>query len=280
MSTYRISDVADELGVPATTLRYYEDIGLVAAPARTGNGYRSYEDRDLDRLRFISRAKGLGLSLDDLRELVEAWDTDDCSAVQHQMVEVVATRLSETQHQIVILAELAAQLQAVAGRLQAAPTAGPCGDECPCAVDVASGLTLVPLTREPAAGSADAAPIACSLDAGQMQDRLAHWQALLELVVAREPVEGGIRLTFAADPDVGATLGRLATAEQACCGFFDFQIRVAGPVLEFEVRTPPEAGDVLTALFGPTPRPPHPSPGPGLRTARTPAAHARPRSAS
>lgn len=250
MTTYRISDVADELGVPATTLRYYEDIGLVAAPARTDNGYRSYQDRDVDRLRFIARAKSLSLSLDDLRELVDAWDTDDCSAVQHRMVEVVATRLTETQSQIANLVELAAQLQTVAGRLRAAPAAGPCGDDCPCVADIASTPTVVPLTRRPADGTAEDAPIACSLDADGMQDRLADWRALLELVVAREPVDDGIRLHFAADPDVGAALGRLATAEQQCCSFFDFQFRIGGSGLEFEVRSPPDAADLVTSLFG------------------------------
>ena len=252
MTTYRISDVAGELGVPATTLRYYEDIGLVAAPARTGNGYRSYADRDVDRLRFIARAKSLSLSLEDLRELVEAWDTDDCSAVQHRMVEVVASRLAETQDQIANLVELAAQLQTVARRLQAAPAAGPCGDDCPCAAAAGSAQTLVPLTRQPSTDGPEATPIACSLDAGAMQDRLADWRALLDLALAREPVDGGIRLRFAADPGVAAALGRLATAEQACCAFFDFRLRIAGPQLEFEVRTPPDAGDLVTALFGST----------------------------
>lgn len=250
MTTYRISDVADELGVPATTLRYYEDIGLVAAPARTDNGYRSYEDRDLDRLRFITRAKALRLTLDDLRELVGAWDTDDCSAVQHRMAEVVAVRLTETQDQIANLVDLAAHLQAVARRLRAAPAAGPCGDDCPCVAQADSMPAPLPLTGRPLTDNAEAVPIACSLDAGGMQDRLADWRSLLERAVAREAVEGGIRLQFSADPDVGAALGRLAVAEQQCCSFFDFRLRVAA-LLEFEVRTPPEAGDFLTTLFGP-----------------------------
>jgi MerR family copper efflux transcriptional regulator len=91
-TTLRIADVAERTGVPATTLRYYEDIGLLAPARRSGNGYRSYTDRDVERLTFITRAKQLDLSLDDLRELVTAWDGE---GVQERMAGVVSSRLRE-----------------------------------------------------------------------------------------------------------------------------------------------------------------------------------------
>src|SRR4051812_48022427 len=59
--SYRIAEVAELVGVPATTLRYYEDMGLVDQPARSGNGYRCYDDADLARLRFITATKNLGI---------------------------------------------------------------------------------------------------------------------------------------------------------------------------------------------------------------------------
>ena len=93
MTTMRIAEVAQRTGVPATTLRYYEEIGLLAPAGRSGNGYREYADRDLEKLAFITRAKQLDISLDELRELVGVWD-DDCSEVQHRMTAVIASRTS------------------------------------------------------------------------------------------------------------------------------------------------------------------------------------------
>ena len=55
-----ISDAATDSGLPAKTIRYYEDIGLVK-PGRLANGYRDYDEDDLHKLRFLQRARGLGL---------------------------------------------------------------------------------------------------------------------------------------------------------------------------------------------------------------------------
>jgi DNA-binding transcriptional MerR regulator len=132
MTTLRIAEVAEQTGVPATTLRYYEDIGLLAAAGRSANGYRAYSQRDVERLRFITRAKQLDLSLDDLRELLQAWDSDDCAGVQDRMSQVVSARLAQTQQRITDLMELAGQLQTAADRLTQAPQAGPCDPGCAC----------------------------------------------------------------------------------------------------------------------------------------------------
>ena len=52
-------------GFTPATLRYYEDLGLLPAPSRTDAGYRLYDDKALDRLAFIARAKQLGCSLEE-----------------------------------------------------------------------------------------------------------------------------------------------------------------------------------------------------------------------
>ncbi|MFG2172334.1 MerR family transcriptional regulator [Streptomyces niveus] len=67
MSTYRISQLAERSGVPATTLRFYEDAGLLPA-GRTPAGYRVYGQDAVERLGFISSAKLLGLALEEIRE--------------------------------------------------------------------------------------------------------------------------------------------------------------------------------------------------------------------
>jgi len=252
MSSYRIAEVADLSGVPATTLRYYEDAGVVSRPSRGDNGYRSYTDRDIDRLRFVARAKQLNLGTGDLRELVQVWETDDCSSVQHRMAEVVATRLTETQEQIADLVELAAQLQAVTGRLEGTPAAGPCDEDCPCVSQAAPDTPpAVPLSRSlPLSADSTSATIACSLDPDAMHGRIDDWRRIVARAVTRTAVGGGVALQFPADAGTAAELARLAVAEQQCCAFFDFRIRLAGPVIEFEVRSPDEASEVVAAMFG------------------------------
>jgi DNA-binding transcriptional MerR regulator len=58
-----IGDLAKATGAKVETIRYYERIGLLPAPARTGGNYRSYSREQLGRLSFIRRARGLGFSL-------------------------------------------------------------------------------------------------------------------------------------------------------------------------------------------------------------------------
>ena len=66
----QIGLVAERSGVSAKTIRYYEEIGLVAKPVRTDGGYRSYDKQDVDILRFVCRARGLGFSIKDVRNLL------------------------------------------------------------------------------------------------------------------------------------------------------------------------------------------------------------------
>ncbi|WP_068108370.1 Cu(I)-responsive transcriptional regulator [Tropicimonas marinistellae] len=68
-----IGDVARRSGLPAKTIRYYEDIGLVM-PLRSENGYRSFRDSDLHKLAFLGRARSLGFSIDDCRNLLELYE--------------------------------------------------------------------------------------------------------------------------------------------------------------------------------------------------------------
>ncbi len=255
--SYRIAEAAELVGVPTTTLRYYEDIGLMSAPARSGNGYRTYDDADIARLRFITATKNLGIPLTDVAGLVRAYDVEDCSEVAHQVVESVAERLTQTQARIGELVALAAQLQVVSARLAAAPTAGACGVDCPCVTtappeQLEDRRTFVPLTRAPAAVAADGAAgaIACSLDAGAVPDRVADWQALVPLATSREAIEGGVALTFPASADLAAEVARLAAAEQDCCTFFTFTLRLTTGRIRLDVQAPADAADVVAAMFG------------------------------
>lgn len=75
----RIGEAAQRSGVTTKTIRYYESIGLVAEPPREPSGYRSYGEADVSRLRFIASAKQLGLTLDEIRDLLGASDQGEVS---------------------------------------------------------------------------------------------------------------------------------------------------------------------------------------------------------
>lgn len=66
-----ISQAARESGLSTKTIRYYEQIGLVAAPPRAANGYRDYNKRSVAELRFVHRARDVGFSVDECRQLLE-----------------------------------------------------------------------------------------------------------------------------------------------------------------------------------------------------------------
>lgn len=67
-----IGDAAERSGLPPKTIRYYEDIGLVH-PSRAGNGYRDYSTADIHRLRFVQRARSLGFTVEECRQLLSLY---------------------------------------------------------------------------------------------------------------------------------------------------------------------------------------------------------------
>jgi MerR family copper efflux transcriptional regulator len=145
---YRIAEVADRTGFSTPTLRYYEEIGLLPPAARTPAGYRVYDDRAIARLRFVARAKQLGCTLDEIGELADAWDRDECAPVKHQLRDLVAGKLDEVEARLAELRALRADLRRAAELLETAPLDGPCDDSCGCGAARGDDVrtAIVPLT--------------------------------------------------------------------------------------------------------------------------------------
>lgn len=68
-----IGTIAESSGVPAKTIRYYESIGLIPTADRRPNGYRAYTAVDMYTLNFIKRARSLGFSVGEVRDLLDLW---------------------------------------------------------------------------------------------------------------------------------------------------------------------------------------------------------------
>jgi MerR family transcriptional regulator, copper efflux regulator len=260
-TTFQIAEVAQRSGFTPATLRYYEDIGLLAPASRTDAGYRLYDEASLERLRFIARAKQLGCSLDEIAELTTAWDGGRCAGVQERLRAAVEAKISDAHTQIAELTTLVADLQDAAATLSVTPVDGPCDDTCGCTTDTppgsASRATAVPLIAKAAASTVTTAgddlggevPIACTLGAGEMSSRLDEWNALLEHVAVRRDLTDGLRLEFRPGTDV-TDIARLVAAEQTCCGFFEFALTINARGIALEVHAPPDGQPVLTGLFG------------------------------
>lgn len=151
MSGLRISELAGRVGVPTSTVRYYERIGLVPEPARTPSGYRTYDTDAEARLLFITRAKRLGLSLEETAELIAIWDGSHCTATQAHLVGLLDAKRASVAEQIQELEYFADQLVAVQEKLVALPEREGCAPDLGCcAPDVSSReVTLRPLADAP-----------------------------------------------------------------------------------------------------------------------------------
>ena len=90
---FSISEVARATGVAAKTIRYYEEIGVLPAPSRTVSGYRQYDEPGAQRVRFIRRARALGLPLRHLKPLVVALNGQPRTAVRPRLLALVREEL-------------------------------------------------------------------------------------------------------------------------------------------------------------------------------------------
>lgn len=98
-----IGTAAEKSGLPPKTIRYYEDIGLLR-PDRAENGYRDYSTSDLHRLRFLQRARGLGFSVEQCRQLLSLYDDKERESAD--VKRIAAAKLVEIERKIAELVAL------------------------------------------------------------------------------------------------------------------------------------------------------------------------------
>ncbi|MBF6332494.1 MerR family transcriptional regulator [Nocardia transvalensis] len=234
----RISQLAARSGVPATTLRYYEQAGLLRS-RRTAAGYRVYGDEALERLAVIGVAKGWGLSLSDIGAVLSVWAGGPCAEVKSELLPRLSARLRLAEARLAELSQTVSVLREVRQRCEQLPDRqSRCDSVCG-------------LSGEPAEPSDDPAraPIACSLSADDEAARTEQWRTVLD-GATRTRRDSGFRLTLPADR--AAALAELIVAEQRCCSFFGFTVRFSGATLVLDVDVPPEALELAEPLFGST----------------------------
>ena len=107
----QIREAAAHSRLPAKTIRYYEETGLVEPAARSANGYREYSERDVHILRFVQRARSLGFTMRDCRELLSLYNDRRRSsaavrAVARRRLQEIERKLAELESLRAVLADL------------------------------------------------------------------------------------------------------------------------------------------------------------------------------
>lgn len=124
-----ISDVSALSGLPAKTIRYYEDIGLVR-PGRGANGYRVFSQPDIHKLTFLARSRSLGFTIDECRELLALYE--DKERASADVKRVAKEHLRDVERKIKELQEMQTTLLTLVRRCH-----GDGRPDCPILEDLA-----------------------------------------------------------------------------------------------------------------------------------------------
>jgi Cu(I)-responsive transcriptional regulator len=142
-----IGEAAEAAGVSAKMIRHYEQIGLVAAAARTDSGYRQYSERDVSVLRFIRQSRRLGFSMQQIADLLDLWS--DRRRASREVKQVAQQHLADLEEKMREIAEMKAALERLVTSCHG-------GDDPHCAI--LDGLAVdSPATPEP--GSVGGQPL-------------------------------------------------------------------------------------------------------------------------
>src|SRR5262245_61518609 len=108
----RIGELAEQAGVTPRTIRYYEDLGLLGPSEREGQGFRYYTETELTRLKKIDVLKQLGLTLEEIGEVIPLYCEDSTGLLGKQRVlEIREAQLAETDEKIMVLQRFRSEIQ-------------------------------------------------------------------------------------------------------------------------------------------------------------------------
>lgn len=124
-----IGDASKASGLPAKTIRYYEDIGLVK-PRRLENGYRVFDGGQLHKLKFLQRARGIGFSVEECRALLALYE--DKNRTSADVKNIAQKRLTDIERKMQELQSMRALLHHLVGSCQ-----GDDWPDCPILDDLA-----------------------------------------------------------------------------------------------------------------------------------------------
>jgi len=155
-SRLTIGQVAKASGVAAKTIRYYEQIGVLPAPSRATSGYRLYDQPGVERLRFIRRARSLGLPLQQLKTLMSSLNGGPPPALRPRLRALVRGQLDTVKNQIGELELLRQQLEQVLRRMRT-PAPRRAGGACQCLETTNAPMRRRRREARPT-GSAEASP--------------------------------------------------------------------------------------------------------------------------
>ena len=127
----KIGELGEAAGVSTKTIRYYESIGLIEEPERTASGYRDYDERAVERLRFVRDAQATGLTLAEIASVLELKGSGERSCAH--TTALIEAHLAAIDAQIEQLAAARAELASMAERARALDPAS-CTDPNRCQV--------------------------------------------------------------------------------------------------------------------------------------------------
>lgn len=126
----QIKEFAQQTNLPAKTIRYYEEIGLLPPPMRLANGYRVYDEGDVARARFVAAARRLDLSLDDVQEILALRDRREAPC--RVLLDRLAEKAAEVSQRIAELQRLETELRDLHRLGQTFPLDDVEGKNCVC----------------------------------------------------------------------------------------------------------------------------------------------------
>lgn len=127
---YQIKELAERTGVNPSAIRYYEEIGVLPPAPRADNGYRVYGEADLERLHFITRARDLDFSLDEISEVLHFREQGRAPCAY--VIKQIDRKIAEIDRKVAALIQLKSELQQLQNAAQRLPLAEIQAKSCVC----------------------------------------------------------------------------------------------------------------------------------------------------